>query len=189
VGGMRPVRMAWTQMAASSAPAPPNRCPVIDFDELIARRSACSPSAWRMARVFCRVAGAGRCAVSVDVRDLLRGNTGSLQGDGDAAPGAGAFLVWGSQMHCVGGGGVGQHFSQRLGAALQGKVQLFQQQQSPPSDITNPSRSMSNGREGAGGFVITVGERPHLVEGSDANRCYGGPRNRRRTWRGRARLD
>ena len=43
VGGIIPLRMTMTEMAASRAPALPIRCPVIDLVELTATRRACSP--------------------------------------------------------------------------------------------------------------------------------------------------
>ncbi len=52
--GSAQLLMARTQMAASSAPLAPSRCPVMDLVELTANRSACAPKTRRIASVSVR---------------------------------------------------------------------------------------------------------------------------------------
>src|ERR1700686_775918 len=51
VGGATPSRIASTEKIASTTPAAPSRCPVMDLVELTARRLACSPKARFIATV------------------------------------------------------------------------------------------------------------------------------------------
>ena len=87
VGGIMPSRMLRAQITASTPPAAPRRCPVIDFVELSASRRAWSPKtalmAWVSARSPSGVLVAGTCVVpgegfTLQTGDAMRISVGAI---------------------------------------------------------------------------------------------------------------
>ena len=79
VGGAIWSRIAITQMPASTPPAPPSKCPVMDLVELTATFLACSPKHADGNRLHPISQRRGR-AVRVDVVDLVRLQLGVFHG-------------------------------------------------------------------------------------------------------------